>query len=237
MDGSLFLDSGQGPTQEYENLRRRIYSNTKELWYYVNHELSKLKNDEDRIKAILEQVADRKRSLLSDQEMLPELDGHQDWRHIEAANGWRYNTKGWEYVFHPISDTCTSVYNDKVQQWPGSFDAKVVSLPFIDSIWQKPKFLPLAVPKDLAHSPTLPLAHSWEYMIHVKDYFDRLKLTKNIDVRRVYLATDDASVGRVAYEMMQTNRMDASDSFFSLDDIYYFGGQNAHDRRAVMWMI
>lgn len=41
-------------------------------------------------------------------------------------------------------------------------------------------------------------------------------------------------MGRVAYEMMQTNRVDASDSFFSLDDIYYFGGQNAHDRIAVM---
>ena len=41
-------------------------------------------------------------------------------------------------------------------------------------------------------------------------------------------------VGRVAYEMMQTNRADASNSFFSLDDIYYFGGQNAHDRVAVM---
>jgi glycoprotein 6-alpha-L-fucosyltransferase len=38
----------------------------------------------------------------------------------------------------------------------------------------------------------------------------------------------------VAYEMMQTNRVDASNSFFSLDDIYYFGGQNAHDRVAVL---
>lgn len=38
----------------------------------------------------------------------------------------------------------------------------------------------------------------------------------------------------MAYEMMQTNRLDASDSYYSLDDIYYFGGQNAHNRRAIM---
>lgn len=37
----------------------------------------------------------------------------------------------------------------------------------------------------------------------------------------------------MAYELMQANRVDASESFFSLDDIYYFGGQNAHDRVAV----
>lgn len=38
----------------------------------------------------------------------------------------------------------------------------------------------------------------------------------------------------MAYELMQANRVDASQSFFSLDDIYYFGGQNAHDRLAVL---
>lgn len=49
--------------EDYENLRRRIYSNTKELWYYVNHQLSKVKNEDqkDSLQAILDQVADRKR--------------------------------------------------------------------------------------------------------------------------------------------------------------------------------
>ncbi|XP_026741554.1 alpha-(1,6)-fucosyltransferase [Trichoplusia ni] len=409
--GSLFLDEGQGPTEDYENLRRRIYSNTKELWYYVNHELTKVlqeDNKAEKIQTILDQIAERKRSLLSDQQELPNLDGYKDWRIAEAANvsdlvqrrlrhlqnppdckdarklicnlnkgcgfgcqlhhivyclifayatertlilnskGWRYNNKGWDYVFQPISDSCTSAYDDKVVQWPVTYDAKVVSLPFIDSISQKPKFLPLAIPKDLAHRITrfngdpsswwigqmlkyvlkprqamqkaindtiakmnfkTPIVgvhirrtdkvgteaafhHIHEYMAHVKDYYDQLELTRPVAVRRVYLATDDANVledarskypgytflgdasiaktaathrrytplsltgllvdlhmlamcdylvctfssqvGRVAYEMMQTNRVDASDSFFSLDDIYYFGGQNAHDRIAVM---
>ncbi|XP_037293300.1 alpha-(1,6)-fucosyltransferase isoform X1 [Manduca sexta] len=409
--GALFLNAGQGPTEEYENLRRRIHSNTKELWYYVSHELGKLiheENKEEKIQAILDQVADRKRSLISDEEKLPELDGYHEWRQMEAANvsdlvqrrlhylqnppdcrearklicnlnkgcgfgcqlhhivyclifayatertlilnskGWRYNTKGWDYVFYPISDSCTSAYDDKVVQWPVLYDAKVVSLPFIDSISQKPKFLPLAIPKDLAPrivrfngdpsswwigqmlkyilKPRVAMQkainetiakmnfktpivgvhirrtdkvgteaafhHIHEYMAHVKDYYDQLELTRTVDARRVYLATDDANVledarkkypeytflgdasiaktaathrrytplsltgllvdlhmlamcdyivctfssqvGRVAYEMMQTNRVDASNSFFSLDDIYYFGGQNAHDRVAVM---
>ncbi|KPJ13995.1 Alpha-(1,6)-fucosyltransferase [Papilio machaon] len=406
LDPSLF-ESAQGPSEEYENLRRRIYSNTKEIWYYISHEIGKLIADEvkvDALQAILNQVADRKRSLLSDQQKLPELDGYKEWRETEAANvselvqrrlkhlqnpvdcrearkvicnlnkgcgfgcqlhhivyclifayatertlilnskGWRYNSKGWDYVFHPISDSCTTAYDDKVMPWPVSYDAKVVSLPFIDSISQKPKFLPLAIPKDLAHrivrfngdpaswwigqmlkyilkprtnmqkainetianmnfkSPIVGVHirrtdkvgteaafhHIHEYMTHVKDYYDELELTHPVDKRRVYLASDDANVledarkkypeyefigdasiaktaathrrytplslagllvdlhmlsscdyivctfssqvGRVAYEIMQTNRVDASNSFFSLDDIYYFGGQNAHDR-------
>lgn len=410
IDTSAFHTVG-GPTEEYENLRRRVYSNTQELWYFVSNELTKLINDDvqtDKIKSILDQVADRKRSLLSDQEKLPELDGYHEWRVTEAANvsdlvqrrlkylqnpsdckdarkvicnlnkgcgfgcqlhhivyclifayatertlilnsrGWRYNNKGWEYVFHPISDTCVSVYDDKVVQWPASYDAKVVSLPFIDSISQKPKFLPLAIPSDLAHrivrfngdpaswwigqmlkyvlkpkeetqrainetiaklnfkNPIVGVHvrrtdkvgteaafhHLHEYMQHVQHYYEQLQLSRPVDARRVYLATDDAAVleearkkyptytilgdagvaqtaathrryspqslrgllrdlhllsrcdllvatfssqvGRVAYEMMQANRPDASQDAVSLDDIYYFGGQNAHDRRAVM---
>lgn len=62
--GSLFLDGGPGPTEDYENLRRRIYSNSKELWYYVNHELTKVINEDNKaqkIQTILEQIGERKR--------------------------------------------------------------------------------------------------------------------------------------------------------------------------------
>ena len=40
-------------------------------------------------------------------------------------------------------------------------------------------------------------------------------------------------VCRVAYELMQPIRGDASDWFTSLDDIYYYGGQNAHEVVAI----
>jgi len=42
-----------------------------------------------------------------------------------------------------------------------------------------------------------------------------------------------SKVCRVAYEIMQTLHPDASAYFHSLDDIYYFGGQNAHNQIAV----
>ena len=38
----------------------------------------------------------------------------------------------------------------------------------------------------------------------------------------------------MAYEMMQTRHADASSRFRSLDDIYYYGGQNGHDQQAVI---
>jgi glycoprotein 6-alpha-L-fucosyltransferase len=40
-------------------------------------------------------------------------------------------------------------------------------------------------------------------------------------------------VCRVAYEIMQTLHPDAAARFHSLDDIYYFGGQNAHNQMAI----
>lgn len=40
-------------------------------------------------------------------------------------------------------------------------------------------------------------------------------------------------VCRLAYELMQTRFPDASRNFKSLDDIFYFGGQNPHNQIAV----
>ncbi|CAM9841230.1 alpha-(1,6)-fucosyltransferase [Lampetra fluviatilis] len=130
-----------------------------------------------------------------------------------------------------------------------------------------------------------------EYMSHVEEHFELLARSAPVEVKRVYLATDDpgllaeakakypsyvfisdnaisrsaglqnryseqsligvimdvhflahsdflvctfsSQVCRVAYEIMQTLHTDASASFRSLDDIYYFGGQNAHNQAAV----
>ena len=41
-------------------------------------------------------------------------------------------------------------------------------------------------------------------------------------------------VCRLAYEIMSYKHTDASQRFRSLDDIYYFGGQNEHTMR-VLW--
>lgn len=40
-------------------------------------------------------------------------------------------------------------------------------------------------------------------------------------------------VCRLAYELMQNYHIDASNKYYSLDDVYYFGGQQAHDVVAI----
>lgn len=42
------------------------------------------------------------------------------------------------------------------------------------------------------------------------------------------VCTFSSQVCRVAYEIMQTYNVDATSHFTSLDDVYYYGGQNAH---------
>ncbi|CAG9534379.1 unnamed protein product [Cercopithifilaria johnstoni] len=52
--------------------------------------------------------------------------------------------------------------------------------------------------------------------------------------RCVYLVcTFSSQVCRVGYELMQVRFGDAGDRFHSLDDIYYFGGQQAHEQIVV----
>lgn len=48
------------------------------------------------------------------------------------------------------------------------------------------------------------------------------------------VCTFSSQVCRVAYEIMQNYHVDASTRFKSLDDIYYYGGQNAHNVEAVL---
>lgn len=130
-----------------------------------------------------------------------------------------------------------------------------------------------------------------EYMYHVEEWYQRLEINHPVEMRQVYLATDEprviaearkkypryrflcdetiaqtaglsqrysdaalrgiiidiyflsqtdylvctfsSQVCRVAYEMMNAIHPDASTWFRSLDDIYYFGGQHAHNQRAV----
>ncbi|XP_075232780.1 alpha-(1,6)-fucosyltransferase 8 isoform X2 [Lycorma delicatula] len=48
------------------------------------------------------------------------------------------------------------------------------------------------------------------------------------------VCTFSSQVCRVAYEIMQSMYPDASDKFCSLDDIYYYGGQNTHRQIALM---
>lgn len=48
------------------------------------------------------------------------------------------------------------------------------------------------------------------------------------------VCTFSSQVCRVAYELMQTYHVDAHDKFTSLDDIYYYGGQNPNPYVAIL---
>ncbi|KAJ6636091.1 Alpha-(1,6)-fucosyltransferase [Pseudolycoriella hygida] len=81
------------PSTEYEQLRRRVQSNTQEMWNFVNAEMLKLKktlssNDARVTKQIdnmIEMAAEHKNSLLNDLNHLAEVDGYDAWRFKEAA--------------------------------------------------------------------------------------------------------------------------------------------------------
>uniref|UniRef100_A0A224XLR6 Alpha-(1,6)-fucosyltransferase n=1 Tax=Panstrongylus lignarius TaxID=156445 RepID=A0A224XLR6_9HEMI len=68
---------------------------------------------------------------------------------ILQSKGWKYNRKGWEQVFKPVSDTCTTV-TEPVHNWPGTPNSPTIMLGIVDSVTPRPPFIPLVVPKDLA---------------------------------------------------------------------------------------
>ncbi|XP_078492262.1 alpha-(1,6)-fucosyltransferase-like [Ciona intestinalis] len=275
---------------------------------------------------------------------------------IIESNSWRYNPEGWESVFQPVSETCTTA-GHPIAPWTGesaTSSHRVVNLPIIDGVANRPPYLPLGIPDDLSErllrlhgNPSvwwvgqfmryLLRPQAWldtevneamkgidfndpivgiqvrrtdkvgteaayhdvkEYMKHVEDWYVKyeLKLVKSKSTkqvtRRVYIASDDATVladakksypkydfisdtsisksaslqsrysknslrgvvvdiftlskcnylvctfssqvCRVAYELMQTLHPDASSYFHSLDDVYYYGGQTAHEQIAVL---
>ncbi|XP_022644027.1 alpha-(1,6)-fucosyltransferase-like isoform X1 [Varroa jacobsoni] len=69
---------------------------------------------------------------------------------ILKSKGWRYNPRGFEDVFQPLSNSCLVETGGNIEKYPGSEDTINVELPIIDSINPRPAQLPLAVPKALA---------------------------------------------------------------------------------------
>lgn len=77
------------PSEEYEVLRRRIYSNTKEFFYYVNSGLESINNSMisvGRIHKIKNIVGEHYRSLLKDVSGLAEVDNYSTWRQQESES-------------------------------------------------------------------------------------------------------------------------------------------------------
>lgn len=69
---------------------------------------------------------------------------------ILKSKGWRYHKGGWEEVFKPLSETCTTPDGSSHASWSGQHSAQVIDLPIIDSLNPRPPYLPLSIPEDLA---------------------------------------------------------------------------------------
>lgn len=77
----------ESPSKEYELLRRRIYFNTKELYYYVSSELWLLAKMDKDIKSLIirmkKNINEQHLSLLTDIAELETVDDHTRWRRKE----------------------------------------------------------------------------------------------------------------------------------------------------------
>lgn len=81
------------------------------------------------------------------------------------STGWRYSSSGWDGIFKPVSDTCTS-YSGTLGMWSGeSSSEKNILLPIVDSLYPRPPHMPLAVPKDIADRLSLVHGHPFVWWI------------------------------------------------------------------------
>lgn len=102
------LESKGEPNRQYELLRRRILSNTKEFWYFIHSGLADIlkKLDEspeltNSIEYLLNLGAEHKRSLIHDINSLADVDGFSLWREKESANLSNLVQKRFEYLQNP----------------------------------------------------------------------------------------------------------------------------------------
>lgn len=81
------------PSLPYERLRRRLYSNAEEMWYFISSQIKQLQKKAQttaphllpQLKKILEEGVDHKRAMIRDVNKLVDVDGFGDWRLKEAA--------------------------------------------------------------------------------------------------------------------------------------------------------
>ncbi|CAF4383577.1 unnamed protein product, partial [Rotaria socialis] len=69
---------------------------------------------------------------------------------ILFSDGWRYNSGGFDQIFLPPSQNCTTSSATGASSWSNYETADVVEIPLIDNIYPRKDFMPMAVPEDIA---------------------------------------------------------------------------------------
>ncbi|XP_054717100.1 alpha-(1,6)-fucosyltransferase-like [Uloborus diversus] len=96
------------PSKEFEETRRRLEDGVNEMWYYLKSELKKLNKtlssdsvNSKKLSLILEDASDHKRTIISDMNILKDLDGLGDWRKKEAEDLSNLVQKRLHYLQNP----------------------------------------------------------------------------------------------------------------------------------------
>ena len=117
------------------------------------------------------------------------------------STGWSYSSTGWDGIFKPVSDICTS-YRGNLGRWTGVRSSeKNVLLPIIDNLYPRPRHLPLAVPEDIAGRLSLLHGHPFVWWIgQFAKYLLRYtpKIEKEIRAKQKQLGFNKPIVGLVA---------------------------------------
>ncbi|XP_045480462.1 alpha-(1,6)-fucosyltransferase isoform X3 [Harmonia axyridis] len=106
---ALFISPKEEPNSQYELLRRRISSNTKEFWYFIHSGLLDLQKKTsgspsdvtNSINHLLTLGSEQKRSLLHDIDKIQEVDGYAAWRERESKNLSDLVQTRFEYLQNP----------------------------------------------------------------------------------------------------------------------------------------
>lgn len=93
-ENKVIVTNGMTPIVDYEMLRRRIRTNTIEMYSFVTSELSKIwkKVQPDvpelgsYIDSVTSMVSEHKRALINDMDHLRKIDGYEKWRQTESES-------------------------------------------------------------------------------------------------------------------------------------------------------
>lgn len=111
------------PKTEYELLRRRVRSNTLELFDYIQFALTELKknsqeNDSDNyIDNVISISREHKNAIISDMDRLRENDGYESWREDEARDLSELMHRRIEYLQNPKNCSQAKKLLCRISKW------------------------------------------------------------------------------------------------------------------------
>jgi len=145
---------------------------------------------------------------------------------IIDSHGWRYSSRGWEAYFQPISNSC--VTSPHGVEWSLNHEKNlVIHLPIVDSLFPRPKQMPLAVPLDLYDR--IPLFHGHPFVWWIGQFCKYLfkfqpDLKAEIEAKKKDLKFERPIVG---VQIRRTDKINLEAAFHEVDeymhwvDLYY----------------